>query len=151
VVILLVCLLLWFIESSSWDIYSPGWPRVLYIGQAVLWLVFLEVWTTILDLTNNTYFHWLFYIFIFWMLSLSPAFPPQAPYLLPSPTHSCLRVLEFPYAGSSSLHRTKGLPSHWCQIRPSSATYAARATGPSMCTLWLVVLVLESFGYLVGW
>jgi hypothetical protein len=35
-----------------------------------------------------------------------------------------------------SLHRTKGLPSHWCPIRLSSVTYVvAGAMGPSMCTL----------------
>ena len=27
-------------------------------------------------------------------------------------THSCLTTLASPYAGASSLHRTKGLPSH---------------------------------------
>jgi hypothetical protein len=35
-----------------------------------------------------------------------------------------LTALAFSYAGVSSLHRTKGLPSHCCQLRPSSATYA---------------------------
>jgi hypothetical protein len=35
--------------------------------------------------------------------------------------------------------QTKGLSSHWCQTRPSSATSAAGAMGPSMCPLWLVV------------
>jgi hypothetical protein len=38
-----------------------------------------------------------------------------------------------------SLHKTKNLSSHWCLTRPSSATYAAGAMGPSVCTLWLVV------------
>jgi hypothetical protein len=38
-----------------------------------------------------------------------------------------------------SLHRTKGLSSHWCLTRPSSATCAAGAMSPTMCTLWLVV------------
>ena len=28
------------------------------------------------------------------------------------PTHSCLTTLAFPYTGASSLHRTKGFPSH---------------------------------------
>ena len=28
--------------------------------------------------------------------------------------HSCLTTLEFPYIGASSLHKTKGLPSHLC-------------------------------------
>jgi hypothetical protein len=39
----------------------------------------------------------------------------------------------------SSLHRTKSLPSHWCQIRPPSTTYTAGAMGPSRCTPCLVV------------
>ena len=38
-----------------------------------------------------------------------------------------------------SLHKTKDLSSYWCQTMPSSATYAARAMGLSMCTLWFVV------------
>jgi len=59
--------------------------------------------------------------------------------LLQSPNHSCLTVLASSYGGASSLHRTKGLPSHWCQIRPSSAIYAAGAKDPTMCTLWFVV------------
>jgi hypothetical protein len=54
-------------------------------------------------------------------------------------THSHLTILAFPFTRASSLHRTKGLPSHWCQIRWSSATYAPRAMGHSMCTQWLVV------------
>jgi hypothetical protein len=33
------------------------------------------------------------------------------------PTHSHLTALASPYTGASSLHRTKGLPSHCCQIR----------------------------------
>ena len=31
--------------------------------------------------------------------------------------------------------RTKSIYSHWCPTRQSSATYAAGAMGPSMCTL----------------
>jgi hypothetical protein len=53
------------------------------------------------------------------------------------PTHSCLTTLVFPYAGAAILHKTKGLPAHWCPTRPSSAIYATRTMGPSMCTLWL--------------
>jgi hypothetical protein len=41
--------------------------------------------------------------------------------------------------GASCLHSTKVLSSHWCLTRPSYATYAAGAMGPSICTLWLVV------------
>jgi hypothetical protein len=67
------------------------------------------------------------------------------------PTYSCLPSLAFPYTGALSLHRTKGLSSHWCQTRPSSATYAAEAMGPSRCPLWLVVYSLGALGDLVGW
>jgi len=57
-----------------------------------------------------------------------PIHLPLPPYL-PTP----------PYTGGYSLGRTKGFSSHWCPTRPSSATYAAGAMGPSMCTLWMVV------------
>jgi hypothetical protein len=59
----------------------------------------------------------------------------------------------FLYAGASSLHRKKVFLSHWCQKRLSSATYAAGAIGPSMCTLWLVFSSLRALGKggLVGW
>jgi hypothetical protein len=72
-------------------------------------------------------FYWLFYLFTFHILSPSPVSPLQAPCpFSPSscfyegvPPHSplthCLTTLAFPYSGSSSLHRTKSLPSHWCQ------------------------------------
>jgi hypothetical protein len=50
--------------------------------------------------------------------------------VLPHPsTHSCLPSMAFPYTGSLSLHRTKGLSSNWCPIRPSSATYGTGAIG----------------------
>ena len=54
------------------------------------------------------------------------------------PIHSCIPVLACPYTGTSSLHRTKCLSSHWCP-RPSSATYVGEAMGLSVCTFWLVV------------
>jgi hypothetical protein len=57
----------------------------------------------------------------------------------PLPTHSCLTAWACPYTGALSLHKTKGLPSHWCLTRPSSATYVAGAMDSSMCTLWLVI------------
>jgi hypothetical protein len=46
----------------------------------------------------------------------------------PTPWHS-------PALGHLSLHRTKGLSSHWCQTMWSSATYAVGAMVLSMCTL----------------
>ena len=54
-------------------------------------------------------------------------------------TYFCLTALASPYSGSSSLHRTKGLPSQLCQIRPSSVTYVYGAIDHSIYTLWLVV------------
>ena len=65
------------------------------------------------------FFNCLFYLFPFQMLS----FPSAAPYPIPlapasmrvlahPPSHSCFTALESPYAGASSLRRTKGLPSH---------------------------------------
>jgi len=80
----------------------------------------------------------LFCLLTFKMLPPFQVSPSQIPDpLLPAsmrviphpPTHSCLSDLAFLYPGSSSLHRTKGLPSQWCLIRPSSATYPAEATG----------------------
>ena len=64
-------------------------------------------------------------------------------------THSCLAALASCYARVPNLHRTKGLPSHWCQIRPSSATYVSWAMSPcihfdwgfSPWELWVVWLV----------
>jgi hypothetical protein len=62
-----------------------------------------------------------------------PSFPSENPLSTPhslcSPSHPLpYLVLEFPYTGAQSLHRTKGLSSHWWSTRPSSATYIARAT-----------------------
>ena len=56
--------------------------------------------------------------------------PPAFMRVLPHPpTYSCLSDLTFPYPESSSLQRTKGLPSQSCHIRQSSATYPAGAMG----------------------
>ena len=84
------------------------------------------------------------------MLSPFPVSPMQNLYPLPFPhaskrvlphplTHSYLTALAFINAEASGLHRTKGIPYHWCQIRPSFATYSAGVMGPSMCTLWLIL------------
>ena len=67
------------------------------------------------------HFYWLFYLFTFEMLSpfslslqktLYPISCPSASMqmLTYSPTHSCLIALAYPYLGSLSLHRVKGLP-----------------------------------------
>jgi hypothetical protein len=69
-------------------------------------------------------------------LSCPPSTPLDTMSVLPyPPTHSCLSSLAFPYPGSSSLHRTKELPSPWFQIRQSSATYPAGAIG-TVCVLF---------------
>ena len=44
------------------------------------------------------------------------SFPSALPLLL---WDSCLIILAYPYPGALSLHRSKELPSHWCQIRQS--------------------------------
>jgi hypothetical protein len=98
-----------------------------------------------------------FFYFIGYFLCLyfkcypfSQVFSPETPYRIPAPpafmkvcpppTH----LLPPPHHGiplhwALSLHRTKGLSSHWCPTRPSSAVYASGAVSCSMCTLWLVV------------
>jgi hypothetical protein len=35
-----------------------------------------------------------------------------------------------------SFHKTKGFPSHWCQIRQSSAKYTTGAMGPCVLFAW---------------
>jgi hypothetical protein len=68
---------------------------------------------------------WLFYLFTFQMLSPLLVSLLQTP--IPSPlsfvsknvllyplTHSHLTLLAYPFAGATSLHRTKHQPSHWC-------------------------------------
>ena len=57
------------------------------------------------------------------------------------PTHSHLPTLVFAYTGTSNLHRTKDLSSHWCLTRPSSAIYALEPWDPLFCW-WLSPWVL---------
>jgi uncharacterized PurR-regulated membrane protein YhhQ (DUF165 family) len=68
--------------------------------------------------------------------------PPPLPLYEGAPLlthHSFLAVLVSPYTWVWSFHRTKGLSSHWFQIRQSSVTYVAGAMDSSMCILWLSV------------
>jgi hypothetical protein len=85
-------------------------------------------------------------ILFIYISTVTPISPSQTPYPISptpasvrvfphAPTHYYLTILAFPYTGASSLHMIKGLPSHWCQIRPSSATYVVGAMG----SRWLVV------------
>jgi hypothetical protein len=59
------------------------------------------------------------------------------------PTYSSLTTLAFPCWGNKS---PQDSPSHWCQIRQSSALYVAGDMDPSMHTLWLVVYYLGVLG-----
>jgi hypothetical protein len=129
----------YFTKKVASDLGVPGTPRGL--GRAYK-IHLLGLWKTLL-------FIFLLDIFFIYISNVSPfpVSPLEIPYSIPSlpasmrvfsylSTHLCLTALAFPYTGASSLHRTKGLSSHWCLIRPSSATYAAGAMGCSMCTLW---------------
>ena len=85
-----------------------------------------------------------------------PSFPSENtlthPYSVAhQPTYSHFPVLAVPYTGASSLLRTKGPSSKRCPTRPFSATYAAGAVGPYICTLWLVIYSLGTLGGLVDW
>jgi hypothetical protein len=98
-----------------------------------------------------------YWIFLFLFQVLSPFPPPQKspiptslPLLLWGCFPSYLHALEFPYPESSNLHRIKGLPSQWWPTRSSSATYAAGAMSPTMCTLGLVVKFQGALGVLVS-
>jgi len=77
---------------------------------------------------------------------LSPLTPASMKVLPQPPTHSCFTASAFSYTGASSLHRTKGLPSHWWQIRSSSASYSSGAMGPSMLLALVCGLVFGSSG-----
>ena len=123
-----------------------------FLGQYLIWeeivIIASDLLFYLLKFFEN-FFYWLFiYLhfknppFLFLHKLDTHLFPtaPASMRVLPClPTHSRLTALASPYSRVSSLHRTKGLHSHWFQTRPYSATYAAGAIGPSICTLWLVV------------
>jgi hypothetical protein len=83
----------------------------------------IKIFLYTLMLFHKLLFYWVFSLFTFQMLSpflfphshtrnslsnsLSPCFYAGA-----TPTHCCLPTLAFPYTGTSSLHRIKGLSSH---------------------------------------
>jgi hypothetical protein len=97
------------------------------------------------------------------MVSPFPVSPPQAPYPLLPPCCLCegappLTHLLLPQHPRGPLSwvikppQEQGAPPQWCQIRQSSATYAAGAMG-TPCLLWLVLCYSGSFWgeALVGW
>ena len=57
------------------------------------------------------YLHFKYYPHSWFPLWEAP--PPSSPSPAHQSTHSCFLVLAFYYTGASSLHRTKGLSSHW--------------------------------------
>jgi hypothetical protein len=88
-------------------------------------------------------YDFIFFNWIFFFIYISNVFPfpslhfgnPPIPFhlqlllctsmrVLPNPpTHSHLPAMASPYTGVSDTLRPKGLSSHWCPTRPSSATY----------------------------
>ena len=66
-------------------------------------------------------------------------------------THFSLPTLVSPYAGASSLHRIKGLLSHWSQKHSSYAAYITIVMDPSVYTRWLMVYSLGTLHGLVSW
>jgi hypothetical protein len=66
---------------------------------------------------RTTLFYWIFFYLHFKCCppeTLTPI-PPASMTVFPDPlTHSHLLWMAFSYIGASSLHRTKGLFSHWC-------------------------------------
>ena len=100
------------------------------------------------------------FVFIGQFILQNPPIPSSLPLLLwgcfHSPTHPlCLPALSLAYTGAWSLPRTKGLSSHWCLTRPSSATHATGAMGTILvhglvpgcsglggASVWLILLFL---------
>ena len=67
----------------------------------------------------------------FLVSSLKISYPLPTP-PAPQHAHSPFLSLVFPYTGAYDLPKTKGLSSHWWPTKPSSATYAARDTIPTI-------------------
>jgi hypothetical protein len=114
------------------------------------WLFIFLVLSVCLQISGFHFLLDIFFIYIssvIYSLSLFPLLkhpihppPPASTRVLPHPpTHSCFPALAFSYSGALSLHWTKNLSSHWCQIRPSSVSYAAGDMGHFICTFWLVI------------
>jgi hypothetical protein len=101
------------------------------------------------------FFSFLFFSFLFFSMSSftfqmfspfqvpfrDPLSTPHSPCLYEGaypPTHSHPPSMTFPYTGALNTLRPKGLSSHWCATRPSSAPYVASGMGRSMCIVWLL-------------
>ena len=66
--------------------------------------------------------------------------------MLPHPLTKHLTPLASPFDEATNFHRTKSLPSQWCQISQSSTKYIARAMDWLMYTLWLWFSPWELWG-----
>lgn len=95
------------------------------------------------------FFYWVFPSFTFQMISPFLDYPPENLYfilslnasmrILPNPPIYTLLLyptLAFLYNGASSLHRNKGVSSHWCPTMTYCAPYTAEDIGHSICSLY---------------
>jgi hypothetical protein len=102
----------------------------------------------------TTNFFFLLYIFFIYISNVIPFpyFPSENP-PIPSPLPLLTNLpIPLPCPGiplhwGIEPHRDKGFSSHWWPTRPSSATYAAGAMGPSMCSLVGGLVSGRSGGY----
>jgi hypothetical protein len=85
---------------------------------------------------------------------LPPCFYEDVPPTISLPIHTS-PPSNSPTLGASSPHRTKGLSSHWCLTRTSSAAYAAGGMGPScllfgwwfsLWRVWFVDIIVPPMG-----
>jgi hypothetical protein len=107
------------------------------------WSLYNEL--SILDLIHFTTMSFLYH-------SPFSVFPLQTTYPIPPypasmrmfphpPTHSLLTALAFLFTGALSLYRTKGLPSHWCHIRPLQLLPLTPPLGSLLSVQWLAVSI----------
>ena len=111
-------------------LYLRLYPLILQ-SQVHLSVIFFIVLTFFLFFPIGYFIYLLFKCCLPSMSPLPSSLLFASKKFLPQPcTHSCLTHLTYPYAGPSRLHRTKGLHSHWCHVRQSSAIYVAETTDP---------------------
>jgi hypothetical protein len=89
---------------------------------------------------------------------LLPRFPPISPQSSPQPplplwgcSPNCPPVVKnSPILGHQASTEPRGLPSQWCQIRQTSATYPSRAMGTPCVLFGWWFIPLELFFFLWG-